>query len=281
MSGLRVGKVNFTNTLPMFHPLETGAVRHDFRIIEGPPAVLNELLAAGELDLGVVSSVEYARRFQQYWLLPDLSISSRTRIGSVLLLSRVPLAELDDREVLLTPKSHTSVALLKLLFAGYFRIRPRYRVASDLGGPGEPATAAAMLAIGDDALRLRKISGMRHVIDLGAAWHEWTGHSFVFAVWALRRETMLNRDGEVYEAFASLLAAKDYGLENLEAVADGAGSRSWLSRQECLRYLQTINYDLGSDKQAGMRLFFDMLFEAGELPERAEINFLPQRSEPL
>ena len=67
---LRVGKVNFINTLPIFYPLETGVVRHEFQIVDGTPVDLNGLLAIGELDLGLVSSVEYARRFEKYLLLP-------------------------------------------------------------------------------------------------------------------------------------------------------------------------------------------------------------------
>ena len=54
---LRVGKVSFINTLPIFYPLESGAVHHDFQIIDGTPVYLNRLLSAGDLDLGLVSSV--------------------------------------------------------------------------------------------------------------------------------------------------------------------------------------------------------------------------------
>jgi hypothetical protein len=58
--------VSFINTLPIFHPLESGAVQHDFDIIDGTPAVLNALLASDQLDLGVVSSIEYARHFDKF-----------------------------------------------------------------------------------------------------------------------------------------------------------------------------------------------------------------------
>jgi len=177
---LKVGKVNFLNTFPIFYPLETGVIRHNFQIIEGSPTTLNSLLAWGELDLGVVSSVEYAHRFEDYLLLPDLSISSRNQVRSVLLLTRVPLEELNGQEILLTPKSFTSIALLKLLFSQRFAVEPRYRVEDyHLPDCRWPSGAAAVLAIGDDALRLRKCPEVRLALDLGEAWHEWTGHSFV------------------------------------------------------------------------------------------------------
>jgi hypothetical protein len=40
--------------------------------------------------------------------------------------------------------------------------------------------------------------------------------------------------------------------------------------------LQTIEYDLDGDKQKGLRLFFDMLYETGELSQRVPLNFLLQ-----
>lgn len=278
---LRVGKVNFINTLPIFYPLENGAVCHDFQIIDGAPAELNALLAAGKLDLGLVSSVEYARRFDEYLLLPGLSISSKTKVGSVLLLSRVALQELDGQEILLTPKSATSAALLKLLFARRFAMAPRYRVADyHAAGPRWPDGAAAIMAIGDDALQLRTSVEARLALDLAEAWHEWTGQPFVFAVWALRRETLARRDGLVQQALAALLAAKDYGLDHLDEIAATAGRRLWFSQRECQEYLQTIHYDFGADKQAGLGLFFDMLYEEGALSRRVSLNFLPQPTAP-
>jgi chorismate dehydratase len=273
---LRVGKVSFINTLPIFYPLESGEVQHDFEIICGTPADLNALLAADQLDLGLVSSIEYARHFDKYLLLPDLSVSCKKEVCSVLLLSRVPLQELEGHEILLTPKSHTSIALLKLLLSRRFVLAPQYRVTDyHASGPRWPAGAQAVLAIGDDALQLSKSPEVAISLDLGAAWHQWTGHPFVFAVWALRREALAKRDGVVHQAHATLLAAKEYGLGHLAEIASAVDQCSWFSRQECVQYLQTIEYDLDAAKQEGLRLFFKMLYESGELSRRVPLNFLP------
>lgn len=72
-------------------------------------------MVRGELDLSVVSSIEYARYPERYLILPDLSISCRGPVRSVLLLSQRPIAELSGRTILITSQSHTSVALLKIL----------------------------------------------------------------------------------------------------------------------------------------------------------------------
>jgi chorismate dehydratase len=273
---LRVGKVNFINTLPIFYPLESGVVKHDFDIVGATPAALNALLASGQIDLGVVSSIEYGRNFDKYLLLPDLSISCKSRVCSVLLLSTVPLQQLHDQEILLTPKSHTSIALLKLLFSLRLEITPHYRVKDyHMDGSPWPDGAKAVLAIGDDALRLQKNHAVTVTLDLGAAWNEWTGHPFVFAVWALRHGSLAKKDGQLHQAHATLLKARDYGLNHLEEIATAVDQCSWFSRQECIQYLQTIEYDLDGDKQAGLRLFFDMLYETSELSRRVPLNFLP------
>ena len=267
---LRVGKVSFINTLPIFYPLESGAVQHDFEIIDGTPADLNALLAADQLDLGLVSSIEYARHFDKYLLLPDLSISCKNEVCSVLLLSRVPLQELEGQEILLTPKSHTSISLLKLLLSRRFSVAPRYRVTNyHSSGSRWPDRAQAVLAIGDDALQLRQNPEVAIALDLGTAWHEWTGHSFVFAVWALRRDTLAQRDGMVHQAHAKLLEAKEYGLGHLDEIATAVDQCSWFSRQECVQYLQTIEYDLDGDKRKALTTFFIYLVKINEASEKA------------
>ena len=56
----------------------------------GTASELNDLLAAGELDVSVVSAVEYARNAAAYHLLPDLAITCDGPVHSVALFSRRP-----------------------------------------------------------------------------------------------------------------------------------------------------------------------------------------------
>ena len=73
----------------------------------------------------------------------------------------------------------------------------------------------------------------------------------------------------------TLLEAREYGLQHLGRISENLRQCSWFSQAECAQYLQTIEYDLDSDKQKGLKLFLDMLYEMGELDRRAELNFLP------
>ena len=83
---LRMGRIGYLNVLPIYHPLEAGIIPHDFEIISGPPAVLNNMMARGELHISSNSCFEYAMRPERYHLVEDLSIGSHGNVMSVLLL---------------------------------------------------------------------------------------------------------------------------------------------------------------------------------------------------
>ena len=82
---LRMGRIGYLNVLPIYHPLEAGILPHDYEIISGPPAVLNNMMARGELHVSSNSCFEYARHPDQYYMIEDLSIGSRGPVMSVLL----------------------------------------------------------------------------------------------------------------------------------------------------------------------------------------------------
>ena len=194
---VRVGHIEFLNCYPLYYGFEqTGmlaADRHVDRpdrpgveLLPGVPTELNRMLAAGDIDLGPVSSIAYARNHERLLLSRHLSISSFGAVDSIQLVTRVPLEEI--RTVALTTQSATSVALLKTILKLRFRQDVAY---SELAGPVEPALGEhdAVLLIGDqglEALYFPTPGTTCH--DLGALWQEWTGLPMVYAVWAARED---------------------------------------------------------------------------------------------
>ena len=59
---LRMGRISYLNVLPIYHPLEAGIIPHDYELVSGPPALLNEMMGRGELQVSSCSCFEYARR---------------------------------------------------------------------------------------------------------------------------------------------------------------------------------------------------------------------------
>lgn len=41
---LRMGRISYLNVLPIYHPLEAGIIPHDYELVAGPPALLNEMM---------------------------------------------------------------------------------------------------------------------------------------------------------------------------------------------------------------------------------------------
>src|SRR5512133_1778076 len=109
---LRIGRIEYANCTPIFRALLQNKPCADYQLVGGVPAQLNAMLAAGRIDVCPSSSIEYALHPDRYLILPHLSISCVGAVGSVLLLSQVPLESLNNRKILLSSESATSVNLL-------------------------------------------------------------------------------------------------------------------------------------------------------------------------
>jgi chorismate dehydratase len=286
---LRVGRIPYINCFPVYGAVDRGVVPLDAALVDGVPTTLNRLMAAGALDVSVVSAVEYARDADRYLLLPDLAITSDGPVRSVLLFSDEPADALDGRDVVVSTSSMTSVALLELLFDGVWGARPRFvpgdAEIADLagferGGAGAPARPAR-LVIGDAALLLQ--AGPRpagpgappapyaHVYDLGAEWKRWTGLPFVFAVWVAQRTAPVAAALAVH---AALIESRNWGLAHLPELAAQAHAATGVPRSLCAEYFRGLDYRLGPAHLAGLTEFFNRLVRAGRVPE-GRLAFLP------
>lgn len=276
---LRVGRIAYRNVLPIYHPLESGRIPHTMRFVHGPPAELNRRMRAGELDLASVSSIEYAADPERYRLLPNLAIGSRGPVRSVLLLSRVPVEQLEGRSILVSAETHTSARLLALLLQEHWRVEARLETGAGAVNQAlaQGARPQALLAIGDEALLLRHCADYPVRIDLGAVWHRWTGLPFVFGLWVMRRELVEERPQVARQACARFLAAKDWGLRNLESLlplaSQGLGAGAGLDVAALRDYFQGLCFDLGPLEKAGLVSFFHALQAAGLLEQAPPLHF--------
>jgi chorismate dehydratase len=242
-------------------------------LVTGTPAELNELLVAGELDVSVISAIEYARHAKELVLLPGLAISCDGPVQSVALFSKVPIAQLDGATVLVTASSRTSVALLELLCRDVWHVHPRFvqarAEASDLDSLAR-LPHEAVLVIGDPALLLAARGTYPHRMDLGAAWKQWTGLPFVFAVWAARRRA----DGETVRAVHhALLEARTWGLAHLDLLAASAAAATGVPVDDCRSYFAGLDYAFSDTHLAGLSDFFRRLAARGIVPD-GSLRFL-------
>ncbi len=253
----RLGRIRYINVLPIYYAIDRAWVDNGFYMVSGTPAELNSQFHQGRLDVSAISSYEYGRHYQDYLLLPHLSISTRGDVGSVLFFSRLPCHRLSGKEVLLSAGSATSAALVKIVLAELYGARPLYRVGpvTDRFTDG----CYGMLAIGDEALRLKARGCYPYFLDLGRAWHELTGLPFVFGVWAARRDYFEKEDTAVYKVHRTLLAAKALGLNSMPEICRQAAAVVPMPQEELAAYFQRLDYNLDPGQQEGLEAFFQVL----------------------
>ena len=92
MPKLRVGIVNFLNSKPLAWGFLKGHHADLFAPSYHPPALIARLLSQGNLDIGLIPSIE-VQRIPGLKVLPDLCIAARHEVRSVILISRCPPEE--------------------------------------------------------------------------------------------------------------------------------------------------------------------------------------------
>jgi chorismate dehydratase len=270
MTPLRLGAVGYLNARPLVYGLDRVpglTLRFDV------PSECARLLQAGQIDLGLIPSIEYLRG-EGYSIVPGLAIASRGPVASVALYTTRPIA--DVRSIVMDTSSRTSVALVRVLCARLFKIQPTIEVH----GPHLEQMLArgdAALLIGDNSLLLdhtslqvgpfegggRHAAEGRHVekIDLGEAWTSMTGLPFVWAFWA-------GRAGAVGPADCRMLQiARDHGVEQTEEIARQYFHHAPQYSERGASYLrENIKYYLNGDERTGLGLFYQYAAELGLVP---------------
>ncbi len=255
---MRLGSIEFINSLPVDHGLASGEVSFQGSVVSGTPVELNQKLLKSELDISPVSAFFYAEHQSDFLMLPDLSISSLSGVESVLLFSRLKFRNLEGAVIAVTGQGRTTPALFEMISWLRYGFRPRFRTSkiqlSDI-----PKDADAMLLIGDEALIAKqhlKDSNIE-IIDLAAEWRKWTKRPIVFAVWAVRRDFFKREPEKVFETHSALLQSRDWGLKNLDAIYDASEQKTGLPRPVLQSYFSRLSYGLDEELRTGMRLYFD------------------------
>ena len=269
---LRVGRIPYANLLPIFHALTTHFSLDNVRFVPGTPSELNRKLRAGRLDISPSSSIEYGKNPGRYLLCPGISISSRSKVMSVLLLSNAPLKRLSDDPVAVSGASDTSVALLEILLSE--SLGKRNRLVRTHASPKDALRRhPAYLAIGDEAIRASLDGTARYVTDLGEWWRRETGLPFVFALWIVSREALPLR-GAVLRGFArTLLSAKRIARESFTRPGHLRIGPAWMPRELRTAYWRNLSYELDEEVE-GLLQFYRLARKIGRIPSVPPLRFL-------
>lgn len=234
-----------------------GELRQKYQVDYTLPSACAELVRQRMADIGIIPVAAYAS-IPGLVVIPNIAIAAKGPVKSILLVSKVPIQKITT--VAADTSSRTSVALLQVLFARFYGVRPKFAPMAPKIGPMLKACDAA-LVIGDPAL-LAKTEGYE-VRDLAAEWTRLTGKAFVFAFWAVRE------DAASQDVVRDFQQSREHGLlpENLPKTAREWAARLGLPQEEILSYLRdNIFYYLDEECLAGLKLFYEYAGEMGALP---------------
>ena len=273
---LRVGRIDYANCSPLFMQFEEQLKGDAVEIVHGVPAVLNQQLSTGMIDICISSSIEYIKHPGKYLIVPDNCIGSDGAVQSVLLFSRCPVEDLADSDVMVTSESATSVILLQILFKKHWGLEGVRLLSTPLHWRDALAAGAkALLLIGDSALQASYAQLGMYCYDLGTTWKLLTGHPFVYALWMANRATITHK---VYElgVFRELLdAARDRLYEQAPVLAEQASERTWMTAEQLVEYWRhAITYHLDAEHLNGLRQFYRFAAELKLVDSEQELEFL-------
>ncbi len=269
---IRIGHNPNTNMLPMFYFLSREQPLLEW--VTAEPTGHNRMLAEGRIDTAPISAFSYGEHWSNYALFPDLSVSTRGRVGSILLFSKVPMAKLNRKLVALTSNSATSVNLLKILLHRYYNVFPDYITMS--GGLEEMfGHADAALLIADVAIQAAAGSPSCYIYDLGEEWFNHTSYPMTYAIWAFPKQIIQSNPSELRQVHNLLIKAKNQALENMDKITRHCVSMLGMSQSFWVDYFARFSYGLDLDFTQGMIRYYELCYEEGLLPNKPELNFWP------
>jgi len=253
-SEFTVAAVSFLNAMPLIEGLDE---EPGIQLVTDVPSRLLETLIEDRASVALCPVIDFQ-------LSPtELSIVAAGAIGSdgptltVRIFSRVPMQEV--ARVHTDGDSHTSVALLAVVFDELYGRVPEIKTLDSTDVNGSVTPPDTVLLIGDKVVRSRPDPALfPHQLDLGEAWRRMTGLPFVFACWMARADHDLGTLPDILSRYREL---------NRNRVAEIAGTHAEASgwpEELAAEYLgEILRYDIGSRELEAIELFWKRCHDLG------------------
>lgn len=251
---IRIGAVNYLNSKPLVHGLESRAV--GCRVLYDLPSRLADSLAAGRLDVALIPVVE-AFSDPTYRFVSDACVASEGPVKSVKVYFRTPPAQV--RSIALDEGSRTSAALTRVLLKRRFGIEPEL-ARLPIGLACDSVETDAVLLIGDRAM-LPPDELFVETWDLASEWRAWTGLPFVFACWVARPDVDLS------SVELALAASRDAGEQAFDEIAAECGPALGIRADSARDYLSNnLHFRISERERRSLARFRSECQSLGLLP---------------
>jgi chorismate dehydratase len=249
-----IGAVNFLNAYPLYWALESDL---NHRLVKDSPANLADMLKNNELDLAIISSIEYFKNKGIFSYYPDLCIGAAGKVISIRIFLKKEAIEnfydfvqkSEPVKVYYDAATRSSIAMLKIVLkelnpdkpVEYILIQPPFenlleKIKSD----------EMVLLIGDNAIKNRE----KPSLDLGEVYYKIFHQPFVYAIWVYQKR--LSEDGRQV-----LLNAFEKGQLKMDSMINDAVREFGFEYEFTKKYLTSIiKYELKEEFQIGLEFFF-------------------------
>ena len=248
-----IGLSDSLTYLPLIYGLKHQLIHHDFLVRFGSLFENAIKLREGEIEIGLISSLDYALKKETWQIVPDLCISSPRKIKDVQLFFKKGLK--DIRTVAVDKNAASEITLLKILMREKFLISPDY-IEREPDLDRMLLDAEAALIVGDQALNYYTVNPNR--LDLNDEWMDLTGLPMVYAFWAGREITVTPDDIKILHTSFNL------GSNNLEKISKDYASKhqeNWVFYHDFLT--QNISYSFSDLEKEGLNEFYNYAFFYG------------------
>lgn len=269
---MRLAASTYLNSAPLVHSFASGLQKEKVRFLgDAAPSKCARMLASGDCDVALIPVIEY-QRIPNLRVVPGVAVASRYRVASVILVTKC--APSKARRIALDSSSRTSQVLLRILFERKYRNQPEFIERTPEPGCGNLLDDTdGALVIGDPTFDIKAKAGALglSIYDLAEEWRSLTGHSFVFAVWAVRQDKIQ----EFQKAGLDFVSARDEGVELIPAIAAEYSEQLSTPVAALESYLrENVNYELDDEKLEGMKEYFRLAHECGLIEEVRELRFV-------
>jgi chorismate dehydratase len=281
MPPFRISAISFLNTAPLMWDFENGEaaarLREHFEISYTIPSRCAEQLKEGSADIGIIPVAAYTT-IPDLVIVPDVAIAAKNKVRSILLVSKVPLDKI--RSVATDDSSRTSAALVEIYLRKFVGIDPGFSRQKPVLKEMLQWHDAALL-IGDPALQAQASQANPKgyfVYDMAEEWRRWTGRSFVFAFWSIRKAALQGRSAEpnIAQVFQQ---SRDNGLKHIPEISAAWAPKLDLSAQVISDYLtENVDYTLDAENLEGLRLYYRYGLECGVFSSVPDMAFLEQKN---
>jgi chorismate dehydratase len=246
-------------------------LREHFDVSYTIPSRCAEQLKEGSADIGIIPVAAYTT-IPDLVIVPDVAIAAKNKVRSILLVSKVPLDKI--RSVATDDSSRTSAALVEIYLRKFVGIDPGFsRQKPSLKEMLQWHDAA--LLIGDPALQAQYPKGY-FVFDMAEEWKRWTGRSFVFAFWAIRKAA-LRECGEALNIAQVFQQSRDNGLKHIPEISAAWAPKLDLPAKLIFEYLtENVDYMLDAENLEGLKLYYRYGAECGVFAGEPKLEFMAQ-----